>query len=242
MRVFLQRLFKFLAYTAAGVVILLAIAVGLFRLFLPRLPEYQEDIKDWASAAIGMQVEFSGMDARWGLSGPELEFYDTELIRTDTQTRLIAAEEVRVSVALTRLLLEGERVIDRIVVSETSLEVRQLEGGGWWAQGAPLDDLLGNRESGRPALTEIEVIAEDIQIIFLQPGDERPRFFLVPRATMSIDERRLAIAADIRPPDDLGGRLAVSATQLLDLPEEERQWDVDIAGDDVNLVGDLESE
>ena len=113
MKVFLQRLFKFLAYTGAGVVILLAIAVGMFRLFLPRLPEYQEDIKDWASAAIGMQVEFSGMDARWGLSGPELEFYDTQLIRSDTQTRLIAADTVRVSVALTRLLLEGERVIDR---------------------------------------------------------------------------------------------------------------------------------
>ncbi|MGI9247361.1 MAG: hypothetical protein ACR2QI_00005, partial [Woeseiaceae bacterium] len=67
MKVFLQRLFKFVAYLAAGIVILLAIAVGLFRLFLPRLPEYQEDIKGWASTAIGMEVEFSGMDARWGL-------------------------------------------------------------------------------------------------------------------------------------------------------------------------------
>ena len=52
MKVLLQLLFKFLAYTAAGVVILLAIAVGLFRLFLPLLQEYQEDIKNWASDAI----------------------------------------------------------------------------------------------------------------------------------------------------------------------------------------------
>ena len=52
MKNFLQRLFKFFAYLAAGVVILLAIAVGLFRLFLPRLPEYQDEIKSWASAAI----------------------------------------------------------------------------------------------------------------------------------------------------------------------------------------------
>jgi len=64
----LQRLLRIAAYAAAAVVILLAIAVGLFRLFLPRLPEYQEDIKVWASAAIGMEVQFSGMDARWGLS------------------------------------------------------------------------------------------------------------------------------------------------------------------------------
>ena len=76
----LQRLIKFAAYTAAAIVILLAIAVGLFRLFLPRLPEYQEDIKAWASTAIGMEVQFSGMDARWGLSGPEVKFYNAELL------------------------------------------------------------------------------------------------------------------------------------------------------------------
>ena len=70
MKNLLRRLIKFVAYAAGGLVILLAIAVGLFRLFLPKLPDYQENIKAWASAAIGMTVEFSGMDARWGLSGP----------------------------------------------------------------------------------------------------------------------------------------------------------------------------
>ncbi|MGB5627718.1 MAG: DUF3971 domain-containing protein, partial [Woeseiaceae bacterium] len=237
MKVFLQRLFKFAAYTAAGVVIFLAIAVGLFRLFLPRLPEYQEDIKDWASAAIGMQVEFTSMDARWGLSGPELEFYDTELIRPNTQIRLVAAEKVRVSVALTRLLLEGERVIDRIVISDTSLEVRQLEDGRWWVQGAPVGDFLGANAASNPGLSNVEVIGEDIQVNFLQPGDERPRFFSVPRATVSIDKNRLAFAANIRPPTDLGGQLSVSATQLVDLPRDERQWDVVVEADDVNLAG-----
>ena len=83
----LKRILKFLAYMAGGIVILLAIAVGLFRLFLPRLPEYQEDIKSWASAAIGMSVEFSGMDARWGLSGPEVEFYNTCLLYTSPSPR-----------------------------------------------------------------------------------------------------------------------------------------------------------
>ena len=72
MNKYLKLLIKIAAYLAGGLVILLAIAVGLFRLFLPRLPEYQDDIKEWASAAIGLSVEFSGMDARWGLSGPEI--------------------------------------------------------------------------------------------------------------------------------------------------------------------------
>ena len=142
MKRFLNSLIKFLAYSAAGVVILLAVAVGLFRLFLPTLPEYQEQIKVWASDAIGMQVEFSGMDARWGLRGPELKFYDAELIRKSTSTRLVAADEVSVGVGLARLLVDRTLVIDRVVVHDTVIEVRQLEGGGWWIQGTRADELL----------------------------------------------------------------------------------------------------
>ena len=45
MKELLKRLTKYLAYFAAAIVILLALAVGLFRLMLPQLPEYQEEIK-----------------------------------------------------------------------------------------------------------------------------------------------------------------------------------------------------
>ena len=48
MRSLLQKIVSILGYTAATVLIVMAIVVGLFRLFLPRLPEYQDEIKDWA--------------------------------------------------------------------------------------------------------------------------------------------------------------------------------------------------
>ena len=94
MKKFFRRLLKFVVYTAAGILIALAIAVGLFRLFLPRLPEYQAEIKNWASTAIGMRVEFSGMNARWSLTGPELAFYDAELNPIDATSSLIAAHRL----------------------------------------------------------------------------------------------------------------------------------------------------
>lgn len=237
MKGLLQRLFKFVAYSVAGVVILLAIVVGLFRLFLPRLPEYQDDIKSWASAAIGMEVEFSGMDARWGLSGPELAFYDTELIRPSTQARVVAAEEVRIGVALTRLLADRTLVVDRVVVRDTRAEVRQREDGHWWIQGIPVTELLNMRGDRSQSLSDVELIGEDIEITLLQPGDERPRFFGVPRATASIDKNRLAFAANVNLPDDLGSELGIVATQRLTLPADERDWDVVIEADDVELAG-----
>ena len=134
MKKLLGKLVKAIAYTVAGLVILLAIGVGLLRLFLPRLPEYQDQIKAWAGDAIGVDVEFSGMDARWGLSGPELEFLDAELIRRDNQVRIVAADEVSISIALIRLVAEQTVAIDRVVVRDSAIELRQLEDGSFRVQ------------------------------------------------------------------------------------------------------------
>lgn len=237
MKLFFRKLLKVLTYSGAAILILLAVLVGLFRLFLPRLPEYQDDIENWASNAIGMDVQFSGMNARWGLSGPEVEFYETELIRPDNQTRVIAAELVSVGISLNRLLFDQALVVDRVVIRDTSIEVRQLENGGWWIQGNAIDELPGLRPGAQPRLAELEVIGEDIEIRFLQPGDERPRYFRVPSVQVGIDDRRIAFDADVRLPDDLGSDIRVSATHLLNRPEEQRVWDVTIEADDLVLGG-----
>ena len=50
MRYWIKKIIKALAYAAAAVVILLAVAVGLFRLLLPRVPEYQEVILELQGA------------------------------------------------------------------------------------------------------------------------------------------------------------------------------------------------
>ena len=234
MKTFLQNLLKITAYTGAAVLILLAVVVGLFRLFLPRLPEYQEEIKDWASEAIGMQVEFSGMNARWGFSGPELDFYDAELVRPGSEKRVIAAERVGLGISLGRLVFDRALVVDQLSIQETTLEIRQLEGGGWWIQGAPLAEIAKGRT---PQLGEMEILGEDVEIQFLQPGDQRPRSFRVPRALISIDENRIAVDAAVRLPEDLGREIDVSASQLLGVAVDERSWEVILEAEDVLLAG-----
>ena len=240
MKNFLRHIIRFFAYLAGAIVILLAIAVGLFRLFLPRLPEYQEDIKGWASAAIGMSVEFSGMDARWGLSGPEVEFYDAELIRHDTLARIVAAEQVSVGVALSNLLFDRQAVVDRVVVRDTTLEVRQLDDGSWAVQGSPLDQLLPARESSAEpggGLGPIEIRLQDISVNLLQPGDERPKTFRIPLLIINRDDIRMAIDADVELPEALGEALRVSAVQFLDGLPGERRWDVQLELQEVRLRG-----
>jgi len=237
MKNILRRLIKFLAYVAACIVILLAIAVGLIRLFLPRVPEYQDEIKEWASAAIGMQVEFSDIDPRWGLRGPELLFYDAELIRLGSGDRIVAAEEVRIGVGLMRLIFEQSLVVDRLVIRDTSVEIRQLEDGSFWFQGISTEELMDSFSSESETPVSREVIGEDIELRFMQPGDQNPHFFDVPRVSVSIDENRIAADADIRLPEELGRQLSVSATQVLEAPVDERSWDIFVDADDISLPG-----
>lgn len=236
MRQFLKKLVKVLAYSAAGVVILLAVAVGLFRLFLPRLPEYQDELKAWASTAIGMEVQFSGMDARWGLRGPELYFFDAELIRPEDATRLLAAEEVSVGVALLRLLRDRTVVVDRIGISNTALDVRQREDGSWWLQGARLSALTGMNR-GNAAGGDIEVTAEDIELQVLRPGDERPTYIGISRLVVDRNADRIALDSLVRLPGELGRQMTVTATQLTSPDAETGAWDVTLDARDLELGG-----
>ena len=238
MKDILKRLFKFVAYAAAGAMIALAIAVGLFRLFLPRLPEYQVEIKDWASAALGMQVEFTGMDARWGLSGPELKFYNAELLRPGDTEPLVAAAEVRVGVALTRLLADGTPVVDLVVIRDTRIDIQELDDGRWQVQGSIVDELRGDGANGLRLPTDLQVIGEDITISLLRAADEQVRLFTVPRGVFSVDRNRIAFDATVRLPADLGRQLRVSATQLVGVGEEEQgRWNLTLEADSVNLAG-----
>jgi uncharacterized protein (TIGR02099 family) len=237
MQQILQRLLRIAAYAAASIVILLAIALGLFRLFLPRLPEYQEDIKRWASAAIGMEVQFASMNARWGLSGPEVEFYGAELISLETHTRIVAATKVSVGIGLTRFLTDRKAVVDRVVVHETTVEVRQLEDGQWWIQGSPPDELLPQRPASDGDGARIEIIGEDLTLHVLQPGDQRPREFLIPNLLISRDKTRLAVDADIELPADLGESLVINATQRFADGDEKADWEIIVEATDIKLAG-----
>ncbi len=236
LRRLLQPVFKVVAYTAAGVLILLAVIVGLFRLFLPRLPEYQEEIKLWASDAIGMRVEFEAMDARWGLRGPQLRFYGAELIRPDTGTRALAADEVGVGVSLARLLVDRTLVVDTVTISDTRIELRQADDSRWWVQGTPASELVRGH-SAAPGLASVTVIADDVEVAVVRPGDERPEFFDVTRVVVARDAGRTSIDADIRPPESIGRSLTVSAIQLAPAGGSSAPWDLAVETRALDLAG-----
>ena len=237
MKEWLRRLRKFVVYLTATIVILLAVAVGLFRLFLPRLPEYQDDIKEWASAAIGLQVEFSAMDARWGLSGPELEFDGARLLRPDDGAQIVAAEKVSIGIGFLRLVRDRTLIVDRLVIRETTVDILQAADGSFEFQGISADELLQNTAGGSDRAVAIEVIGEDIRVNFHRAGEQQAYLFDIPDVGVSVDDKRIAIDATVRPPESLGKQLDLSATQVLTLPATARSWNLIISADDLSLAG-----
>ncbi len=237
MKEWLRRIRKIVVYLTATIVILLAVAVGLFRLFLPRLPEYQDDIKEWASAAIGLQVEFSAMDARWGLSGPELEFDQAQLTRPDDGVPIVAAEKVSVGIGFLRLMTDRTLMVDRLLIQETTIDIHQLADGGFQIQGISADELLANTTGGSDQSVAIEIVGEDIVVNVSREGDPEVYAFEIPDVGVSTDENRIAIDAIVRPPESLGEQLELSATQVLSTPAETRSWDLIVNANDLSLPG-----
>ena len=150
---------------------------------------------------------------------------------------MLAAERVGIGISIGKLLFDRSFVVDHVLVRDPSIEVRQLEGGGWWIQGSPFEELSAGRGDGPERPIDFDIIGEGIVVHVLQPGDERPHDFFVRRVVASVDENRIAVDAIARLPNDLGRQVEVSATQLLGLPREERGWDIRIEGEDIDLAG-----
>jgi uncharacterized protein (TIGR02099 family) len=235
MKRFLRRVINLLAYTAAGLVIVLAILVGLFRLFLPRLPEYQEDIKAWANAAIGMQVEFSGMNARWRLSGPELNFYSAALTLPDAEESLLEAAEVTVGVGLVRLLFDRRLVVDRILVRDTSIQVEKTQAGGFFVQGLSLDDLAALVPVSNES-SDVVVIGQDIAVNYRDPEGQRLLSFEIALVEASRDDEELALEASLNLEEGFGSRLDVSAQQRVLSDLEDPVWQLYVEGRALGLA------
>ena len=236
MKQFLNKLIKGLAYFAAAMVIVLAIAVGIFRLMLPRLPEYQEEIKAWASNAIGMSVEFTGMNARWRLSGPELSFFGAGLSHAATGQSIISAEEVSIGVGLFRLVADRELVVDRVTIRDSAVDIRQDSSGRWSAQGIPFDELIGQREMPADAVTDIEVVATNIRVDYEHPASGQLVPVTLRSITVTVDDDDLGVEADIELPEEFGERLEITADTRLDnsMPTA---WQLYVEADSLDIAG-----
>ena len=231
-----RKIFRVFLKLTIAMVIILGILVGLSRLLLPRLPDYQEEFKAWASAAIGMDVRFTGMSARWRFSGPELYFFEVSLDQLGDKGSFIAADEISISVGFFQLITEREFVVDRVTVRDSSMNLRKDVAGKWMLQGVALDTLLAGIELPDELSGDIVLAASNIDLAY----EHSPSGQLMPvrlrTITFSRNEDEFGIEADIDLPENFGGRLEFSANKSLRQSADD-VWKFYAEGKSLDLVG-----
>ena len=136
------RLWRLLAGTLAGTVILAALTVGALRLALAQVPDNAARIQAWVEQQTGYRIEFQGLDARLRWWGPEIVLRSVRVLdRDDPGQALFEAREGAVSLDLWSLFRTGELVAGRVLMIGPELTVVRLADGRV--------RLLGQRE--RPA-------------------------------------------------------------------------------------------
>ena len=164
------RIWRWLAGSAATLLILAALAVGAFRLALELLPEYEARVADKVREASGLRLSFDALDARLGRYGPEIFFEGARIVGPDGSDVIVSARAGRASLSLLRSLFYRRLEIGRVVLEGPRLNFVifpdrhvELVGQAWLAQ--PTEPTRESRGLQRVPRGRIEV--RDASVGFL---------------------------------------------------------------------------
>ncbi len=237
-----RKIFRSLAYILATVVILMALMVGLVRLLLPLVPDYQEEVRLIAAQTTGFDVEFERISASWPLQGPALSLFQVRLLEPDTGQQVLAAEEVSLGLNILRLFSDGLLVPSRLALHGATVDIqRSTANSPWRVQGLSLDQLLPAMKAAPRQIPDIDLRFEDIHLNYRDA--EAPAGSLsasLPRVRLSLGDDQVQVEGRVNVLGEEEGRFNFSAVldaAVLDSGTQfsELDWSINLDGDDVDL-------
>lgn len=110
----MQRLWRWVAGLIGLAALLLALAIGAFRLAVDLLPGYQEHIVARVHETTGLTLKFDSIYARIGRYGPEIVFRGARVLPDSGDEPLVAAEAGRVSFSIPRSIWYRRAEVARV--------------------------------------------------------------------------------------------------------------------------------
>lgn len=238
-----RKIWRWSASIVAGLVIVLAMAVGAFRLFLPQLPEYQAQIETWATQALGRPLKIGNIDARLSLEGPLIVFRDTVVLAPDGVTPVVNANSISVVISMMDLLFEQELAVSSVRIEGILLEVEQLEDGRFYVLNRVLP--AEPRDADEPGTGNATLMPNgryEIRNATIRLSSARrpgqPLEFQ--QATLDVDKtnRELSLGININLPGNLGSSLRITAnTENLDAGPGKQDWQILFQARGLDLAG-----
>lgn len=198
-------LWRWTAGIFSALAILLALAIGAFRIAVTEVPEYRQPVADWASRTLGLQVDIGHMDARLRLGGPELVIENADIRPADGGEVLLSAERAAISLDLMTLLLRWKVEPDAFTLEGVELELERDAEGRLSFLGHGLDDL----PEGEAGLRGVRLRLRDSSLVVRDgmPGGQRWRFTGL-SVDLALDQDGMRIDGSFRPTGDVAGPVA----------------------------------
>jgi len=213
----LGKILKWLVYASAAGIMLLALLVGIARLLLPLVPEYQDDIRRWAAGATGFNVQFRTISASWPFAGPELHFIDVTASSQETGEQIFVADNLTVGISLFMLIRDRKALLNRLGVEGSRIHVRRDADGKFWFQDRPLDEFIQLESDPDEALRLPDLLIElsEIDVTFADDSRSDDEYtFGIEQLDIQLSDDRVMIDGEIELASEFGDRVAI----LTDFP------------------------
>jgi uncharacterized protein (TIGR02099 family) len=229
-----KRLGKTLLVTGGVAVILLALALGVFRLLLGQIPEYQDEIKAFVAAELGLTVEFATIDARLGFAGPELSLRDAS-IGSGVGGGFLEADQARITFDPLALVFGRRLEVARLTLGGVVLTVERDRAGTFRFGDRAFDPGEGAWIQSIPP--SVEVVIRDSALEYVDSARGRSWRFDELEAVLESSGGELVASLSLRPEAALAGPVEIDLTaQLPDQAADSIAWQADIAVPQLDLA------
>ena len=214
-----RKTWRWVAGLAAGLVILLAVLVGAFRIALGQVPEYQDQLVAWLGEKTHLDIAVGSLDARWHLYGPALTFERVTVRSVDGTVTLATARRGSVSLDLVESIRTGRLIAGRFELVGPELALVRAGDGRMRLVGQESLTTPGSTDFDLDALPTGRLVVTDAELSFVDQtrADTPVRVFDAVSFELERRARRMSVNGRGTLPADLGQELAFQAESQGDL-------------------------
>ncbi len=134
----LASILKKIAYILAGLIITFAVLVSLTRSLTPVLEQHRADFEVLASDLLHMPVKIHRVEASWYQYQPGISLIETTVLSDKTHEPVLQIQKVRILISIPQSLWQWKLVPSGIMISGSSVNLKQSPSGQLTLQGFPL--------------------------------------------------------------------------------------------------------
>ena len=149
----IKRVYHFVLYAFAFVIMTSAIFITVVRLALPEIGSYRQQTADWLSEYMNYPVTISNIDANWNSWTPNLHLHQVSILDPASNEHILNFDSVLISIDIFKSLIRSEITPESITVSDLSLTLIRRQDGSVTAS-KHLPDDFSDDQFNNDALTK----------------------------------------------------------------------------------------